>query len=210
VLNYLVRFGWSSGDQEIFSRAQLIELFNWDHLGKSDGKFDAAKFSDVAFEHLKNPELTSDDAYIQQLVPRLASHGLAVDEHRLKQVLSLIRERAHDLNDAVHHLDFYFRTLPIFDAKAQEKFLVADVRQHLLHIHDAFATLPHWDAVSLEHAFNEYGTMRDIKLKAYAQAVRVALTGRTASPGLFDVLVVLGRELSLARLQHAAGLCDAP
>jgi len=207
VINYLVRFGWSSGDQEIFSRAQLIELFNWDHLGKSDGKFDAAKFSDVAFEHLKSPELTSDDAYVELLLPRLAAQGLTPDEAKLRQALPLIRERARDLNDAVHHLDFYFRPLPVFDAKAQEKFLVPDVRQHLLHIKDAFAALPSWDAASLELAFNEYGSTRDIKLKVYAQAVRVALTGRTASPGLFDVLVVLGRQLSLTRLSHAAQLC---
>src|SRR5690606_19644417 len=71
VLNYLVRFGWSSGDTEIFSKQELIEAFNWDHVGKSDGKFDAAKFADVAFEHLKTPHLTDDERYLELVRPHL-------------------------------------------------------------------------------------------------------------------------------------------
>ncbi len=209
VLNYLVRFGWSSGDQEIFSRGQLIEAFNWDHVGKSDGKFDAAKFADVAFEHLKNPELTSDQEYQKLVLPVLSKAGLDVDPEKLATCLPLIRERARDLNDAAHHLDFYFRALPVFDDKAKQKFLVPEAKPHLLALAELFERADSWTEETLEPIFVDYGTQRDLKMKVYAQPVRVALSGRTASPGLFEVLVVLGREVSLQRLRHAAKLCDA-
>lgn len=208
VLNYLVRFGWSSGDQEIFSKEQLIAAFNWDHLGKSDGKFDAAKFADVAFEHLKNPELTTDEKYKALVTPRLEAAGLAVDQGKLTQALPLIRERARDLNDAVFHLDFYFRELPSIDPKAQEKFLVPEAAPLLLALADEFEALTSWEPQILEQVFNDFGVKRDVKMKVYAQPVRVALSGRTASPGLFEVLVVLGKSLSLKRLRHAATLCN--
>lgn len=205
VLNYLVRFGWSSGDQEIFSRKQLIEAFNWEHVGKSDGKFDAAKFADVAFEHLKTPELTSEERYLELVRPYLEEAGIAApSEDKLRQALPLIRERARDLKDAAHHLDFYFRDPPRFEDKVEQKFLTKEAAPHLSALGDIFAALPAWDAALLEDAFKMYGEERDIKMKVYAQPVRVALTGRTASPGLFDVLVVLGKDVSLARLRAAA------
>ena len=207
VLNYLVRFGWSSGDKEIFSRQELIDAFNWEHVGKSDGKFDAAKFADVAFEHLKNPELTSDDDYLRLVRPYLADAGIEnPSQEKLEQCLPLIRERGRDLKDAAHHLDFYFRDPPTFDEKAKKKFLKTEAAEHLTNLADIFEKCAEWSPAPLEKAFQDYGAERDIKMKVYAQATRVALTGRTASPGLFDVLVVLGKEVSLARLRSAAAL----
>ncbi len=211
ILNYLVRFGWSSGDQEIFSRDQLIKAFNWDHVGRSDGKFDAAKFADVAFEHLKNPELTSDERYLELVTPWLAEAGIeSPDQETLRAALPLIRERGRDLKDAAHHLDFYFREPPVFDEKAAKKFLVPDASAHLEKLADAFDDLPAWEADALEAAFQAYGTENDVAMKVYAQPVRVALSGRTASPGLFEVLVVLGKELSLKRLRAAADKARQP
>jgi glutamyl-tRNA synthetase len=209
VLNYLVRFGWSSGDQEIFSRSELIQAFNWDHVGKSDGKFDAAKFADVAFEHLKTPALTSDERYLDLLGPHLKEAGIkAPAPEKLQMALPLIRERARDLKDAAHHLDFYFREPPAFDEKAQRKFLTPDAAPHLTALAERFSALENWNAGALEEAFQRYGTESDIAMKVYAQPVRVALTGRTASPGLFDVLVVLGKETSLKRLREGARLAE--
>lgn len=205
VLNYLVRFGWSSGDQEIFSREELITAFNWDHVGKSDGKFDAAKFADVAFEHLKTPSLTDDARYAQLVRPQLAEAGIeSPDQAKLAACLPLIRERARDLKDAAHHLDFYFRDPPEFDDKAAAKFLVPEAAEHLEALATVFEQLPVWEAEVLEKAFQDYGTDRDLKMKVYAQPTRVALTGRTASPGLFDVLVVLGKDVSVRRLRDGA------
>jgi glutamyl-tRNA synthetase len=205
VLNYLVRVGWSSGDREIFSRDDLIAAFNWDHVGKSDGKFDAAKFADVAFEHLKTPSLTDDARYLQLVRPQLAEAGIeSPDEGKLAACLPLIRERARDLKDAAHHLDFYFRDPPQFEEKARAKFLKPEAADHLEALATVFEELPAWEPEILEKAFQDYGTERDVKMKVYAQPARVALTGRTASPGLFDVLVVLGKDVSIRRLRDGA------
>lgn len=205
VLNYLARFGWSFGDQEIFSRNELVEHFDWNHIGKSDGKFDAAKFEDVAFEHLKTPALTSDEQYIKSVIPQLEEAGItSPDPKKIAQALPLIRERARDLKDAAHHLDFYFREPPVFDPKADKKFLTPEAAPHLLALAERFEALPTWSAEALEQAFQAYGDENNFKMKEYAQPTRVALSGRSASPGLYEVLVVLGRDLSLQRLRDGA------
>lgn len=205
VINYLARFGWSSGDKEIFSRQELIEAFDWNHVGRSDGKFDAAKFADVAFEHLMTTALTGNELYLQLVLPHLEEAGIEhPDPIKLAQALPLIRERARDLKDAAHHLDFYFRQPPNFEPKADGKFLRPEAETHLLALADIFEALPEWSTSALETAFQTYGEDRQLKMNIYAQPVRVALTGRSASPGLFDVLVVLGKELSLKRLRDGA------
>lgn len=204
VLNYLVRFGWSSGDREIFSREELIEAFNWDSVGRSDGKFDEKKFADVAFEHIKQARLTDDARYKKLVSPYLIDAGLTPDEPRLSAALPLIRERARDLKDAASHLDFYFREPPEFDAKAAEKFLIPECVPHLLALADRFAALEAFDLQSTEQVLTEYVTESNLKMKVAAQPLRVALTGRSQSPGLFEVMCVLGRERSLARIHAAA------
>jgi glutamyl-tRNA synthetase len=207
VLNYLVRFGWSYGDQEIFSRQELIEKFSWDRVNKSDGKFDAAKFADVAFEHLKRPELTGDAAYVDGVLPFLAETGITdPSRERLLAALPLIRERARDLKDAAHHLDFYFREPPALDEKAAAKFLTQDAAPHLEALSRAYEAAQPWQADTLQNALNRYSEEQGVPMKNLAQPVRVALTGRTASPGLFEVMVVLGRELTLQRFARAAEL----
>ncbi len=209
VLNYLVRFGWSSGDQEIFSKEQLIEAFSFNHIGKSDGKFDAAKFADVAFEHLKNEALTSDEEYVNLLRPFLEEAGIGhASSHQLLKILPLVRERGHDLKEAAHHFDFYFREPVTFDPKAKEKFLTKNAAVYLSELADLFEQTA-WEVGPLEEAFKKYGEDRDIKMKDYAQPVRVALSGRTATPGLFDVMVVLGKDLSLSRLRSGAEIARA-
>src|SRR5262249_1862394 len=101
ILNYLVRFGWSYGDQEIFGRDELVRLFDWERVGRSDGKFDEKKFADVAFEHLKRPDLTPADDYAERVTPFLAARGLDhPSAERLTAPIAAIRERAHTLVEA--------------------------------------------------------------------------------------------------------------
>lgn len=210
VLNYLVRFGWSFGDQEIFSREELVEKFSWDRVNKSDGKFDAAKFADVAFEHLKRPELTSDEQYVEGVLPFLAEAGIeSPSKERLLRALPLIRERARDLKDAAHHLDFYFREPPLFDEKATKKFLTPEAAPHLEGLAAALEGVTDFSPATAEQTFNAFAAERGLAMKQIAQPVRVALTGRTASPGLFDVMAVLGKDLTLTRLRSAAAQCRA-
>jgi glutamyl-tRNA synthetase len=204
VLNYLVRFGWSFGDQEIFSRHELIEKFDWERVNKSDGKFDEKKFADVAFEHLKEERLTGDEDYLRWVLPALEARGVGeISEAKLRAALPLIRERARDLKDAAHHLDFYFRSPPELDEKAASKFLVPAVAEHLEGLARATEKLAEFDAKQAEACFNDYLAQTGLAMKDLAQAVRVALTGRTASPGLWDVMAVLGQKESATRLRDA-------
>src|SRR5690606_27513030 len=184
VLNYLVRFGWSYGDQEIFTRKQLVELFSWDRVGKSDGKFDEQKFADVAFEHLKRPELTSDQQYVAGTLPFLEARGLTADPAVVARALPLIRERARSFQDAAQHLDFYFREPPEFDAKAKKKFLTPAAEPKLEALAAWLKEQPAWEPAALEANFKPWVEAQGWSLKEVAQATRVALTGRSASPGL--------------------------
>jgi glutamyl-tRNA synthetase len=206
ILNYLVRFGWSFGDKEIFSRQELIDSFDWERVGKGDGKFDAKKFADVAFEHLKQPELTTLEDYATWTKPFLAARGLAnVDDALLKTAIPGIRERARTLVDAANDLDFYFREPPEQDEKAVAKFLTPESQPRLAALAVMFEGQTDWAPAPLEAAFRSWVEGQGLQLKDVAQPLRVAVTGRSASPPIFDVLVVLGRERSLARLKRAAG-----
>jgi glutamyl-tRNA synthetase len=207
VLNYIARFGWSYGDREIFSRAELAELFDWSRVSKSDGKFDERKFADVAFEHLKRPELTSDAEYCEAVLPFLCRRGLEpVSMETLRAALPLIRERAHTLVDAAHHLDFFLREAPELDEKAVSKFLRPEAAPGLVAVEQTLAGVEEFTAPALEQAVARRLEADGVELKTVAQPLRVALTGRSASPPLFDVMAVLGRERSLGRVRRAVEL----
>ena len=209
VLNYLVRFGWSHGDQELFTKNQLIELFSWAKVNKSDGKFDEKKFADVAFEHLKQEDLMPSEKYEAAVLPFLQARGLDVDLGTLRRALPTIRERAHTLVEAAHALDYYFRAEPELDEKAKGKFLKPAAAPHLEALADLFETAEPFEATQLEQLFRGFVEERGIKMKEVAQPARVALTGRSASPPLFDVMAVLNREQSLARLRRGAAIAKS-
>lgn len=211
VLNYIARFGWSYGDREIFGPAQLTELFDWSRVSKSDGKFDERKFADVAFEHLKRPELTSDAEYCEAVLPFLARRGIESPPlETLRAALPLIRERARTLVDAAHHLDFFLREPPELDEKAASKFLLPETAPRLAAVERTLLGVEDFTPSALEKAIAIELARDGLELKAVAQPLRVALTGRSASPPLFDVMAVLGRERTLARVRRAAELAAGP
>jgi len=207
LLNYLVRFGWSFGDEEVFSLTDLIAKFGWDHCGTSDGKYDVKKFGAIVFEHLKRPELTSDEAYAAGVIPFLEQRGLtAVDPATVVAALPLVRPRAQSWVEAADALDYFFRDPPAYDEKAVKKFLVADKAAHLPALRAVLADAPDFHARPLEAHVVAWLAERSLELKDVAQPARVAVTGRSASPGLFEVLEILGRERTLARFDHAISL----
>jgi glutamyl-tRNA synthetase len=210
VLNYIVRFGWSFGDQEIFSRENLIQVFDWDRVNKSDGKFDDKKFADVAFEHLKRPDLTPLETYASSVRPFLEARGLAeVPEPTLRAAIPGIRERARTLVDAASDLDYYFREPPELDPKARQKFLTAEAAPKLEGLAEALRTVEPFAAAELEARAKQWAEERGLSMKDFAQAARVALTGRSASPPLFDVMAVLGKHRTFERLARGALLAKA-
>jgi glutamyl-tRNA synthetase len=204
VLNYLARFGWAHGDQEIFSKEELIAAFSWEACGRGDGKFDEKKFLSINHEHLKTERLVSAQEYAARTVPFLAQRGVTASSDQVARALYTIRERARTFVEAADMLDYFFRAEPQMDEKASAKFLVKDAAERLLAFRDALGRASDWTEAELEKQANEYLTTAGLQIKDVAQPARVALTGRSASPGLYQVLFVLGREASLARLTKGA------
>jgi glutamyl-tRNA synthetase len=208
LLNYLVRFGWSHGDQEVFSLEDLVAKFDWEHCGRGDGKFDTKKLEAISFEHLKSPELTSSESYLSGVAPFLEQRGLEVDRELLARALPLVRERAVTLVAAAEALDYFFRADPVVDEKARSKFLVADRASTLGDFTALLEGLPDLRPATVEAAVSGWLNDKGLQLKDVAQPVRVALTGRTASPGLWEVIELLGRDRTLARLRRAQELAE--
>jgi glutamyl-tRNA synthetase len=203
VLNYLARLGWSHGDQELFSRSELIEKFDWAHVGETGARFDVKKFQHVQANHLRR---LSPLELAAQVAPFLGQRGLPVapDDPKLLAAAPLIAPRATTFVDAADALDYFFREPLRFDDKARAKFLTPDRGPLLRELAEIAERSEPYAAAELEAALKVYCQTANVELKDVAQPARVALTGRTASPGLFDVMVVLGRELTVARLRAAA------
>jgi glutamyl-tRNA synthetase len=209
VLNYLARFGWSHGDQEVFSLEELVEAFDWEHCNRGDGKFDAKKFLAINYEHLKSERLTPTADYARHLPPFLARRGLAApSDADVERAVPLIRERATTFVDAADRLDFVFRDPPVFDDAASKKFLVASNAARLREMAGVLGAVTTWTVAELDKAFAEWFARAGLTIKDVAQPARVALTGRSASPGLYEVMETLGRERTLGRLLAGAGVCE--
>jgi glutamyl-tRNA synthetase len=209
VLNYLVRFGWSSGDQEVFSVSDLIDKFDWAQCGRGDGKFDAKKFLAIDHEHLKSQALTPDAEYAKRVVPFLAQRGVeGFDEATLLRALPAIRDRAHTFVEAADLLDFFLRQEPVVDEKAAAKALVPAAAPLLRAFSSMLAGTPDWGDAALDLAIKAWAEKEGIAFKDVAQPARVALTGRAASPSLHQVLAVLGKDASLARLAQGTARAE--
>jgi glutamyl-tRNA synthetase len=210
VLNYLVRFGWAHGDEEIFSRDELIAKFDFANVGRADGKFDAKKFADVAFEHLKRPDLTPVRKYAKMVRPFLAQIGIEPsDETILMRAIPTVRERARTLAEAAQAMAFFFRA-PEIEEKAAKKFLTPETAPKLAALVELLASLATWDETTIESTVNDWLAQKQLTIKDVAQPARVAITGKTVSPGLFEILAVLGKDESLKRLARGTELGRAP
>ncbi len=211
VLNYLARFGWSHGDQEVFSLDELVAAFDWEHCNKSDGKFDAKKFLAINHEHLKTPRLTGEDEYVDRLLPFLAARGVpGLVRERVLHVLPLIRERATTFVDAADRLDFVFRDPPVVDPAAAAKFLGPASAPLLRELIEVLRGVELWTVQAIEARVQAWLEDKKLQIKDVAQPARVALTGRTASPGLYEVIEALGRDRAIARLTSPAASPTSP
>lgn len=217
LLSYLIRFGWSHGDQEEFTRQEMIDLFDFAGASRADGKFDMKKCVALSLKTLKDERLTTTDEYLSRVAPfidALAPDGAAgegfrrraADKDYLRKALVTYRERAQTLIEAAAGLAIYLRDEAVIEPAAQAKFLVPAQVEKLKGLRDAVAKAETFTAAALEEKVNEYLTANSLLIKDVAQPARVALTGRTASPGLFEVMEVLGREATLARLDRGAEL----
>lgn len=203
MVNYLVRLGWSHGDQELFSRQELIQKFSWDHVQKSAAVFNPDKLLWMNAEYIK----TSPPGQVAQaLVPLLEQAGLkkeveVVSDEWLAQLVVLVKERAKTLVEMVDWVRPYFGQQAQVDAEAAKKFLTPTIAPVLHKLLTRFEALPSFSRPTWEESFKKLVEEEGLKMGALAQPVRVALTGRAASPGLFEVMEVLGRERTLHRLR---------
>ena len=195
VSNYLLRLGWGHGDDEIISRSQAIEWFDLDHVGKSPSRFDFKKLENLNGHYIRE----ADDERLAALVaPRLGLNG--DQQALLVRAMPELKARAHTLNQLAEGASFLFAARPLDVDAAAAALLTADSGTLLAAAHKALAALANWDEESLEAAIREVAESQDVKLGKLAQPLRAALTGRTTSPGIFDVLALLGRDESLARI----------
>lgn len=201
LVNFIARLGWSHGDEEIFSRADLLEKFHLADVGKSAGVFNAEKLEWLNFQYQQH---RSPAQVTQEVKPFLVTKGYTLpDDARLGRMLKTLQPRAKTLVELAEAAHFYLTERVTFDEKAVKKFLTPDGLAIVDHVRRKLSHAPHWTEEGLHTVFTSLMEELDLKLGKIAQPVRVALTGGTASPGIFEVMEVLGKDQTLARLDVA-------
>jgi glutamyl-tRNA synthetase len=200
MVNYLARLGWSHGDQEIFSRQELVERFDIKDVAASGAVFDRAKLEWLSHEYLKR---TDGPALVRMAWPFLQRAGVPVpDDHaRLAAMLTSLRERAKTLVELVEAARFYLERPREFEARAAGTLFTAEGGRRLSLLVERLQGLDPFTPEALEAAVRALAAELGLKLVDLAQLARLAVTGRTASPPIFEVLALLGREETLARLR---------
>lgn len=208
--NYLVRLGWSQGDKEFFSTEEMIEAFDLAHIGRSAARFDFVKLESMNGHYMRASKDEDLLAALESALPHLPDGGMALSKldetmrAKLCAAMPGLKERAKTLIELLEGANYLFADRPLeLDAKAL-KILEAGGRAQIAALIPRFEAAADWSAVFLESVVRDYAAEVKAKLGDVAQPLRAALTGRVVSPGIFDVLEVLGKEESLARLRDQA------
>src|SRR4051812_28582203 len=208
--NYLVRLGWSHGDQEIFSTEEMIAAFDLSGIGRSAARFDFAKLESINGHYIRH----SDDQALVTMFEGILDHaegGEAIaaklnDNTRAQLLRAMpgLKERAKTLLELVKGADFIFADRPLAMEPKAEALLTPEARALLGKLRNVLDGVTDWTAANTEAATRALAESEGVKLGAIAQPLRAALTGKTTSPGIFDVLAVLGRQECLDRLADQA------
>ncbi|QPF82022.1 glutamate--tRNA ligase [Bradyrhizobium genosp. L] len=208
--NYLVRLGWSHGDQEIFSTEEMIDAFDLSGIGRSAARFDFAKLENLNGHYIRQSDdqsLVTQFESVLDYIPEGAALKAKLNDTTRAQLLRAmpsLKERAKTLLELISGAYFIFADRPLaLDAKAAA-LLTPETRALIGQLRAALEAVTDWNAETTETAMRNFAEQNGLKLGAVAQPLRVALTGRTTSPGIFDVLAVLGRQECLARLADQA------
>jgi len=201
LLNGLARLGWSYGDQEKFSIDELIEKFSLDHVGKAAGVFNAEKLLDLNAWHIRE---SSDQELAERLRPFLVKEGfVSLETQKIAAIASILKVRSKTLVDMVEGARFCLSDPVVYDKQAAEKFLKQDVAALFERLCEKIETAPDFSHQTLEGLFTQFLESQHVTLKKLAQPLRVALTGKTASPGIFEVMETLGKDVVLERIKRA-------
>jgi len=201
LLNYLVRLGWSHGDQEVFTREEMIAAFDIHDVNKAASAFNPEKLLWLNQQHMvRSPPA----ALVPHLRAQLRRIGVDSDDQQLLEgVILAQRERAKTLKEMAQNSRFFFSDEVAMDPKAVAKHLTADALQLLGKVRAQLASLEPWNAPAIHDALNALATELQVGLGKVAQPLRVAVTGTAVSPPIDATLALLGRERSLARLDRA-------
>lgn len=202
LVNYLVRLGWSHGDQEIFSREELIEKFTLEEVGKSAGVFNPEKLLWLNSHYMKTHPLPQ---LAEEVFPFIEAKGYPRPQDRawVGKMVATLRERAKTLVELVDSAHFYLSDELRLDEKSAKKFLTSAAQAPLEKLIQGLKEIPDFTEAAIEKVFSDVLSATGLALGALAQPVRVALTGSTASPGIYEVIAVLGKERTLQRLHRA-------
>lgn len=202
LFNYLVRLGWSYGDQEIFTKDELIEKFSLENVGSSASIFDMEKLRWLNGHYIRQK---SPEELVEPLLPFLKAKGYPEKPRDyLGRAIQTLQPRCATLAEMADAIDFYMLDEVTYDPKAAEKIFTSEASVFLEEITGAISKNEGcFEEKALEELFRRMAEEHGVKLKVIAQAVRVALTGRTASPGLFEIMDILGKEVVINRLRKA-------
>ncbi len=204
LFNFLVRLGWSHGDQEVFTTKELIEYFDLDSVSSSAAVYNPDKLLWLNAQHMK---MTSDSRLASELIPFLKREGIVGSDQLsltwLEKVVASLKERAKTLKEMAQMARFYFCDPQGYDPKGERKFLKPAVLPLFAELVEEFSALSDFTEEGIEAAFNRVLERNGLKLGKLAQPCRVALTGGTVSPGIFEVIAILGKEVTIRRLKKA-------
>ena len=206
-INFLARLGWSFGDQEFFTRAELIEKFTIARIGKSAGVFDPVKLQALNADHI---QAAAPRELAPQLLPFLQRKGWAAEnDDYLQRIIPTLQPRSKTLQEMADQAHFYYVQEVQFEEKAAKKFLKGNVIEPMETLLERLESLNEFSEGRLETVFSDLLEAFDIKLGKIAQPVRVALTGTSVSPGIFEIMTALGKTRVMTRLAKAIAFIKA-
>jgi glutamyl-tRNA synthetase len=207
LINFLVRLGWSCGDQEFFTANELKEKFNLESIGRSAGVFDPQKLLDINGDHIRAAKV---EDLLDGFRTFASKQGLATKDDTFDlAVIETLKIRAKTLEEMAQKAAFYYTDKVDYEQKASEKFLTPQNRPVLEAVVEALDGLDVSDLKAQEAAFEKVMEKTGLGFGKIAQPVRVALTGSTASPGLFEMIAVLGGETTIRRINDTIGQIKA-
>ncbi len=205
LVNYLVRLGWSHGDQEVFTRDELIQYFSFENIGKSAAVFNPEKFLWLNSHYIMN---SASEKLAELVIPFLITQGIigksqSLNKEWLSKAITPLKERSKTLTELANSLRYYIADDVEYNEKAKAKFLNEGSRDILFELKDKLMVVRDFSAEEIEKVFRAIIEKHNVKLGNLAQPVRVAITGSTESPGIFEVLEIMGKEKTLKRLEKA-------
>jgi len=201
LLNYLVRLGWSHGDQEVFSLEEMQQLFDIADVNKAASAFDPDKLLWLNQQHIMR---VTPERLAQFLQPQLAAIGIHTDDqHRLAGVARALQVRAKTLKEMAATSGYFFREFEQYEDKAAKKNLTAEAAPVLQAVRDALVSLEPWSAAPIQAEINAVVERLQVGMGKVAQPIRVAVSGTAVSPPIDVTLEVMGREMTVARLERA-------